>query len=212
MNRFALLSVLFSTLFLNGCISSETKSYTDPDYKTAIFDRVIVNLNSLPGIAKVDAEKGVLQALKEAGISAVMISEILPPTRDFNVEQAKELVAQSGYDYMIALSMTGSDSSSTLASIYSTTYGTGTVNGNRIKGNAQTVSTPITIVEGKTSLDATIFDVKGERKAWSGSILTKADGTAFVGNFEAIGRSAMQSILDTLKAEGHLPTAVQAAK
>ena len=48
-----------------------------------------------------------------------------------------------------------------------------------------------------------IYDLNNNRKAWQATVITEAQGTAFVGNIDAIAQSAIGSIIDRLKEEGH---------
>lgn len=198
------LSVMLAAAFLSACIQSETKSFTDPDYIEAKFTKLIVNLNALPPTTRIEAEKVVLPKLREAGLDAVMLSDVVPPTRSFTPEEAIEIIAQSGHEYMLTVRVLDSISSVSPATYYSYSYGSGTVNGNRVKANATTTSIPIIHSKGSTAMLLMIFDVKSGNTAWEASVLTKSSGTHYVGNEEEIARSAIGSIIEKLKTENHI--------
>ena len=198
-----ILIVILLGLFLAGCIASETQSFTDPDYKDAKFTKLIVNLNSLPVMSRMEAGKVIMARLKEAGYDAIPLTDILPPTRTFSLDEAKELVAASGYGFLLAISVQGDTASTSLAGIYSYSSGGASVNGNNVRGYSNTTTTPIIASKGQTAIKFVIFDVTKGTTAWDGTVITKASGTAFVGNVPSIAHSAVGSIIDRLKEEGH---------
>lgn len=190
-------------IFLSGCIESKIESFTDPDYKDLKFTKILVDLNAIPVTSRLKAGSIVMQRLKEAGYDAAPLTDILTPTRNYELVEARDKIASSGYEYVLVINVTGDTSSSALAGIYS--YNTSNYNayGNSVNSQGSTYTTPIIVSSGSTSLKATIYDVKTGNTAWQASILTEAGGTAFVGNINAIANSAMGSIIDRLKVDGH---------
>lgn len=199
-----LLVVLSVALLLSACIKSETESYTDPEYKEVKFQKVVLNLNSLPTATRIDAEKILIQRLQEAGFEAVRISDLLPPTRNYDPEEAKSILANSGVDFMLAINVLDNTSSTTLAGIHSFSNGSVSAYGNSAYANVNTTTIPIVASKGQTALRAIIFDVKTGQSAWVANTIIKASGTAFVGNVQAISHSAIGSLIDRLKADGHM--------
>lgn len=195
--------LILSVLLLTACIQSEIQSFTDPDYKDSKFTRLIVDTTSLPDSAKIDASNIIIQRLKEAHYDVVDINEILPPTRTINPEDAKKLLSDSGYDNILRITVTGDNSNTYVAGVYSHTNAYATAYGNSASGHADTYATPIISSHGQTSMQVVIYDAKNMNKAWQATILTKAQGTAFVGNVNAIAQSAIGKIIDQLKADGH---------
>jgi hypothetical protein len=207
--------LIVSILLLTACIQSEIQSFTDPDYKEAKFTRLIVDTTSLSDSARIGATRIVMQRLKEAHYDVIDINELLPPTRTINPEDAQKLLSESGYDYILRINVTGNDSSTYVAGIYSSTNAYATTNASATRfgnmasgqahtyGHADTYTTPIISSHGQTSLEAVIYDSKNMNKAWQATILTKAGGTAFVGNVNAIAHSAIGKIIDQLKEDSH---------
>lgn len=195
--------ILFLILTLSACINSKIESFTDPDYKDAKFTKMAVDLNALPPTTRLKAEPIVIQRLKEAGYDAVSINEILVPTRTYEPAQAREIITASGYQYVLAVNVTGDTANSSLVGINSYNTSNYNVYGNNVNGQSRTYTTPIIARSGSTSLKATIFDIKTGNTAWQASVLTEASGTAFVQNTQAIAQSVMGSIIDKLKADGH---------
>jgi hypothetical protein len=196
--------LLLLASILSACIQSETESFTDPEYKAVKFQRIVLNLSSLPVATRIEAEKILIERLKEAGFEAVKISDLLPPTRNYDPEEARSIIANSGIDYMLAINVLDDTSSSSVAGIYSYGYGNASAYGNRAYANANTMAVPIVAAKGQTALRAIIFDVKTGQSAWVANMVVKASGTAFVGNVQAIAHSAIGSIIDKLKADGHM--------
>jgi len=198
----ALLVVLF--LILTACIKSSIQSFTDPDYKNAKFDKLIIDTTALSDLSRAKATKIVLERLKEAKIDAVDINDILVPTRTYSPQEAAKLLSESGYKNLITFKVTGDTSNTYVAGVYSYTNANASVYGNYAQGTATTTSIPIVSSEGETAVLAVVYDLNNNRKAWQATVITEASGTAFVGNVDAIAQSVMGSIIDKLKEEGHL--------
>ena len=195
--------VFLLALLLTACIESEIQSFTDPDYKNAKFTKLIIDTSSLPDTSKIEATNVVVQRLKEANYDVIDISQILPPTRTITPEDARKLLADSGYDNILKLSITGNESNTYLAGIYTYANANVTAYGNSAYGQANSYSAPIVASNGITSIQAIIYDAKNGNKAWQATVVTKAQGTVFVGNVNSIANSVMGKIIDNLKADGH---------
>ena len=198
--------VIFAVLLimLTACIKSSIQSFTDPDYKNAIFNKLIVDTTALSDLSRIKATKIALERLKEAKIDAIDINDILVPTRSYTPEEAAKLLADSGYKNLISFKVTADTSNTYVSSVYSYTSVNGSAYGNNVQGTATTTSIPIVSSEGQTAVLAVIYDLNNNRKAWQATVITEAQGTAFVGNVDAIAHSAIGSIIDRLKEEGHL--------
>ena len=198
--------VIFAALLimLSACIKSSIQSFTDPDYKNAIFNKFIVDTTALSDLSRAKATKIVLERLKESHIDAIDINDILVPTRTYDKNEAEKLIAASGYSSLITFKVTGDTSNTYVSGIYSYTNASGYAYGNYGQVTGTTTSIPIVSSEGETAVLAVIYDLKNNRKAWQATVITEAQGTAFVGNVNAIAQSAIGSIIDRLKEEGHL--------
>ena len=195
--------VILLVFTLTACIESEIQSFTDPDYQNSNFTKLIIDATSLPDTSKIEAEKVVIQRLKEANYDVIDIGQILPPTRTFTPDDARKLLAESGYDNILRITITGNDSNTYLAGIYTYTTANVSAYGNSAYGHANSYSTPIVASNGTTSIQAVIYDAKNGNKAWQATVVTKAQGTAFVGNVNSIANSVIGKIIDNLKADGH---------
>jgi hypothetical protein len=198
------LVLIMLSIILTACIQSEIQSFTDPDYKEAKFTKLVVNLNSLPISSRLEVEKIVIKRLTDAGYQAVLISDLLPPTRNYQNDEAISIVANSGVDFMLAINVLENTSSSSLVGFNNYTYGNAYVSGNQAYAHVNTVSTPVVSAKGQTSIQATMFDVKNGNRAWIASVSTQARGTVFVGNVDSIANSAIGKIIDQIKADGHI--------
>jgi hypothetical protein len=199
------ISVLLLCFILVACVESKIQSFTDPDYKEVKFTNVLVNLNSLPISSRLKVEKIVIQRLNEAGYKAILISDVLPPTREYANDEAISIVSNSGVEYMLAINVLEDTASTSLVGFNTYTYGNVYAVGNQAyaNANANTVTTPVVDAKGETSIQATMFDVKNGHKAWVASVATEASGTLFVGNVDSIANSAIGKIIDQIKADGH---------
>lgn len=195
--------IILLSLLLTACIESEIQSFTDPDYKYAKFTKLIIDTTSLPDTSRLEAEKVVMQRLKEANYDVIDINQILPPTRTIANEEAIKLLSESGYNNILKLSITGSESNTYLAGVYTYANANVTNYGNSAYGHANSYSTPIIASHGTTSIQAVIYDAKNGNKAWQANIVNKAEGTAFVGNVNSIANSVIGKLIDNLKADGH---------
>ena len=191
-------------MFLSGCIKSSIQSFTDPDYKNVKFTKLIIDTTALSDLSRAKATKIVLERLKESHIDAIDINDILVPTRTYDKNEAEKLIAASGYSSLITFKVTGDTSNTYVSGIYSYTNASGYAYGNYGQVTGTTTSIPIVSSEGETAVLAVIYDLKNNHKAWQATVITEAQGTAFVGNVNAIAQSAIGSIIDRLKEEGHL--------
>ena len=191
-------------MFLSGCIKSSIQSFTDPDYKNVKFTKLIIDTTALSDLSRAKATKIVLEILKESHIDAIDINDILVPTRTYDKNEAEKLIAASGYSSLITFKVTGDTSNTYVSGIYSYTNASGYAYGNYGQVTGTTTSIPIVSSEGETAVLAVIYDLKNNHKAWQATVITEAQGTAFVGNVNAIAQSAIGSIIDRLKEEGHL--------
>lgn len=197
-----LLSIL-TVLFISACIQSEIQSYTDPDYKEAKFTRLIIDTTSLSDRARIKATKIILERFKDAKYEVIDIRDLLPPTRTFTNEDMANVLSKSNYDYILNVIVTGDSASSYVSGIYIYSTASATAYGNNVSVNGSSVSTPIVSASGNTTIEANIYDARNFKKAWQGTVLTEARGTAFVGNIDAIANSIVGKIIDRLKAENH---------
>ncbi len=195
--------IFLLTLLLTSCIESDIESYTDPDYKETKFTRFIVDLTSLPDTARIEASKEIFKRLRDNKFDVIDITQLIPPTRNYSIEEIKEALKNSGYDNILRFIVTSDRSKSEVAGYLNNTNGYATLNGNSVYGHTQSIALPITSHVGQTTTTAFIYDANNLHTAWQANISTKASGKVYVGNVTAIASSVVGKVIDQLKADGH---------
>jgi hypothetical protein len=196
-------AICLLALFLTSCIDSDIESFTDPDYLGVKFTRLIVDLNSIPDSAKLEASKQILKRLKDSNFDVVDINQLIPPTRNYTSENIQTLIASSGYDGVLRIIVTSDNAQRSVAGYMSNSSGYANYTPNGIYANSQSVTIPMVAAKGQTNTTTIIYDTKGLQIAWKANIATKASGTAFVGNVSSIANSVIGKVIDQLKADGH---------
>jgi hypothetical protein len=196
-------AICLLALFLTSCIDSDIESFTDPDYVGVKFTRLLVDLNSIPDSAKLEASKQILKRLKDNNYEVMDINQFLPPTRSYSPDDIRAAIANSGYDSILRIIVTSDNASRSVAGYVNNSTGYANFTPNGIYGNSQSVTVPIVAAHGQTNTTTIVYDAKDLRVAWKANISTKASGTAFVGNVSSIANSVIGKAIDQLKADGH---------
>ncbi len=195
--------ILIGVLFLTSCVESDIESYTDPDFRGVKFEKIIVDVTSLPDTARIEASKEIFKRLRDSKFEVVDITQILPPTRSYTLEEIKTALENSGYENILRIIVTSDRSKSEFTGYLNNAKGHASFDGNNIYGHSQSFSMPITSHVGQTTTTAFIYDTKSLRIAWQANISTKASGKVFVGNVTAIASSVVGKVIDQLKTDGH---------
>lgn len=191
------------TLLLSACIESEIQSFTDPDYKEAKFSKIILDTSSLSDDVRMEATKEIMKRMRDANYDVVDITQVILPTRSYSPEQIREAIKSSGYDNVLRFVVTSDKSKSEFAGFYNTGSTTAYGSGNNVYATSNSVAIPLTSHRGQTTTTAYVYDASNLRVCWQANISTKAEGSAFVGNIQAIASNVTGKVIDQWKIDGH---------
>lgn len=197
-------AVVSLVICLSGCISTNVKSYTDPDYRSTIVKSVVLDLNGLAPILRAEMEPSITQALTSARLKVTPISELISPTRDVPRDKVLEVIAQSGSDVILTMKVVDENERTTYAGSIGSATTSGYLSGNSYSGSTSGFSVPLVAARGETVMKATLFDAKTGRKVWVADLHTKASGTAYVGKPSKIASSASDALVDKLREDGRI--------
>jgi hypothetical protein len=91
MNKIKIVILLLTVIIISNCTQTKVVTFTDPDARGKSYDRIGVVANVEDLSERVAIEEQMVETLMDNGISAVSSISLLPPTRDFTVEQENEI-------------------------------------------------------------------------------------------------------------------------
>lgn len=202
MIRIVLVAVF--SLALSACVTTSVKSYTDDDFRARKVAKMVVDLNQLPPPMRDAVESEISIKMTRMGVASTLITQVIPPTREVNPEQAKDLILKGGFDAILTIRMTDEKERTT----YGGSINTGTTNayvyGSRINAYSSGTSIPLINAESVTIFYATLFDASSARKIWVADLIAEAGGTYYVGNNKAIAESAAETLTNKLREDGRI--------
>jgi hypothetical protein len=141
--RAASSTFLILVLILNtGCVTTQVRSYTDTKYSDRIVRAVaVLVISSDVGLSEA-TENSIGKSFTEKGVRFVRSTDILPPTREYEIDELKSAFLSQGIDSLLIVEITGSAQSSQTVGYqsYGQAYGTASGSaysvGNTTYGNA----------------------------------------------------------------------------
>jgi hypothetical protein len=199
-----------------GCVSTQVKSHTDIKYAThQIKSIAILALSDDVGLS--DAiEKNLTERFSAIGVKTVLSQDILPPTRQYTMDEIKDTFISRGIHSLLIVDVGGSIQSSDVVGYqsygraYGSAYGNAYTVGNTTyayaSGSASSTNTtvPIRKFQRDTITYTTIYDVASTDVIWVAQTETKAGGALFVSD-TSTGNDLASNIIQELIKNGHLP-------
>lgn len=200
--------------------STNTESFTDPDYKDFRPQRVLVIVVNADNDARASIEARIIERLAEYRVVGLKEREIFPPTREWTSDSRAAILKANGIDSSLMVAV--GESSASIRNIGTQTFATTNISGTvdatsartgpntvntsgTVRGTAQTNATSYNLVAASSKADfsAALIDVSNGRTAWYAEITTKAQGTLFVGG-KGDSKGAVKGIIEGLVDDGHL--------
>ena len=97
-----ILIILFLLLVTN-CTRTRVVSFTDPDAKGKLFNRIAVLADVADLSDQQTMETKIVETLHDKGVNALTSIELLPPTRDFTIEQENKIFKEHNIDALLIL-------------------------------------------------------------------------------------------------------------
>lgn len=194
--------ILLFAVILSGCASTSVTSFTDPDYTSAEFNRILVVVNSNDLENRLNIETNMVFALKDAGVYALESYKLFPPTRQFTPEEKISLLIKK--DIKAFLSITIGKTGVQEVYIPPTSSTTKTEGDISFHGNSASYSEKsktaylggYTLSKPWAKYATKLFDVSNGRMVWLSDSFT---GGSALANFSTVNSSYCNAIVNDLE-------------
>lgn len=195
-------------VILSGCATTDTTSFTDPDYVGVKFQKFCVNADFDDFKYKQMLENQLVKHFKESGIYAVPASQLLPPTREWTEQEIEKTMKEKGIDAYLYISWTDRhvDERYVPGSVTTTTEGK---TKKTKSGDKYTETSTTTVNPGSTertfysTFYSKIIAVESGNIAWTATSQSES-GEGFKEQFAYIMESLSESIIEQLADDGHI--------
>ncbi|MEE8341874.1 MAG: hypothetical protein V3R52_07240 [Candidatus Neomarinimicrobiota bacterium] len=172
------LTILLSiALIATNCTHTRVVSFTDPDAVNKSYSRIAVMADETDLSDRMAVETQMVETLFDNGVNAVSSISLLPPTREFTIEQENKIFKDNNVDALVVIEITDSGFLTTSEPIRVKTK-------SRKKGGKKVSRT--TISGGGTEhkafgqLRVSLIDIESDKTMWIGD----ADSRAFFDTFD----------------------------
>lgn len=172
MNRIKLLTIILVGLIVFNCTETKLVTFTDPDARNKSYNRVGVVANVEDLSERVAIEEQMVETMRDNGISAVSSISLLPPTREFTVEQETEIFKNNGIQ---ALAVIQVDDSGYFVTTEPMTVDTRTVKKDGKKVKSTTVTGGGTEQKAFSQFRVSLVDLKSNKTMWIGDADTRSN-------------------------------------
>jgi hypothetical protein len=191
--------LLVLPLATTACVTTQVNGYTDNSFRGHKVKRIAVRAaNANFAFAQI-LEDDLVAEFKSDGIQATSFLAMFPPTRDLTNAQVAQSLKERGFDGIMYVNLTGSDTKET--TIGYTNTGTGYVYGNTASYSGH--STAMTAIRRYTSTRATLYDVVSGDKIWIADTNTNAGGLLYQSD-DTQAESIAEEIVTALHKSGHI--------
>lgn len=190
--------LVIATLFLTGCVSTNVRDFTDPDYMGFQSKKLLIESPSHL------IEESFSNELKNIDVVYYLSSSIFIPTRTYTTKDKLKIMKDKGFDSLLTINISGDHQSSNVvgyntnsyASAYSTGYGNAYASGT-------STTIPIVAHNRNSKAQAKLYEVKTGRVIWVGNLDTSAQGSLYMSNSTTADSIAEEAVVSLLK-KGHL--------
>lgn len=197
--RFIKFFSLLAAISLTGCIITHVKGFTDRNFEKYHLTKMAVRAPNASFMFGELLEKSMVSALRDKGVQAESFMAIFPPTRKWTHEQVAVELTQKGFDTIMYVNLTGSESRAETVGYINN--GNASVYGNTATFNS--VSLPVTGRSRYTATRITIYDITTAHTIWVGDSTTHAGGLLYIGD-ETQTDNIAKEVTDSLVKSGHL--------
>ena len=105
MNKIKIAIILLIAFIISNCTHTKVVTFTDPDTRGKSYNRigVVANVDDLS--ERVTIEEKMVKTFLDNGISAVSSISLIPPTREFTVEQENEIFKNNSIDALVIIQL-----------------------------------------------------------------------------------------------------------
>ena len=165
MNKIKIAIILLTVFIISNCTHTKVVTFTDPDAIGKSYNRigVVANVDDLS--ERVTIEEKMVETLMDNGISAVSSISLLPPTRDFTIEQENEIFKNNNID---ALAVIQIDDSGYFVTTEPMRVNTKTVKKDGKKVKSTTVTGGGTEQKAFSQFRVSLVDLDSNKTMWIG--------------------------------------------
>lgn len=201
------LFILGIMLFVISCATTNTTSFTDPDFMGKKYSKICVVVEVGDFATKKELEKKICSELKNLRVETVIGSDLFPPTRNWTDEQIKNQLTKMEIDgYLNVQVLNQSIDDRVLGTTTVTeTVGQESNTGNKGRYIQRTIANTTANSDRNylSSFKTQLIDVTSDRVAYAATSNSQS-GETFSGDFSLIFSSFAEDIAKDLKVKGHL--------
>ena len=165
MNRTRIWTIVLVALILINCTQTKLVTFTDPEARNKSYNRIGVVANVEDLSERVAIEEQMVETLLDNGISAVSSISLLPPTREFTVEQENETFKNEGIEAIAVIQV---DDSGYFVTTEPMSVNTKTVKKDGKKVKSTTVSGGGTEQKAFSQFRVSLVDIESSKTMWIG--------------------------------------------
>ena len=166
------LVVLFVLILITAsCTHTRVVSFTDPDAGSKNYNRIAV-VGTVEDLSdRLAIEKQMVKTLLENGVNAISSLSLLPPTRDFTLEQENEIFNNNNVDALVLIKI---DKSGYMVSTEHMSINTETRKKDGKKVKRTTVSGGGTEHKAFSQFRVSLVDLESNKTMWIGDVDARA--------------------------------------
>ncbi len=176
MDKIKIIALLIFVLIVANCTHTRVVSFTDPDAFNRSYNRIAVIANEDDLSDRLAIETKMVETLLDNGVNAISSLSLLPPTREFTLEQENNIFKDNNVDALAIIEITDSGFFVTSEPIRVRTK-TRKKDGKKV--SRTTVSGGGTEHKAFGQLRVSLIDIESDKTMWIGD----ADARAFFDTF-----------------------------
>jgi hypothetical protein len=166
------LTVLFIFILIaTSCTHTRVVSFIDPDAGNKTYNRIAV-VGTVDDLSdRLAIEKQMVKTLLENGVNAISSLSLLPPTRDFTLEQENEIFNNNNVEALVLIQI---DNSGYMVSTEPISFNTETRKKHGKKVKTTTVSGGGTEHKAFSQLRVSLVELESNKTMWIGDVDARA--------------------------------------
>lgn len=200
-------------LILTSCATTNTTSFTDPDFIGKRFYNICIYANVDDYQQKVELENEMTKVFSEKGVSVLQGSQLFPPTRKWTDEEIQKSLKDRNVDGYLLIQITNQFVKEEVGPATTTTSTKGEAKEQKggkttYKEVSTTTTSQAVSKQFYSQFKTDLIDVKSNRVAWSATSLSNS-GENFSQDYSWIYESYSEDILKELSKKGHIAIIVK---
>ena len=194
-NYKSLVLVILVALFTTSCISIDTSSYSDREFKKKKYNRICVYSLDENLVYRSLLERTIVRQLTELSVDAIKGSYLFPPTRVHEDSEFQPELLKNGVDGFLKVEIVQDNMQNGIKPIANET-------------ESEITSSSYVVNDANSSkrfrFKIVLIDVKTNKVAWVGSSETFSYNLLNMGDRETLFLKFSQTAVEELQAKGHI--------